>query len=198
MPGWLEEEGEGEAVVEEDEGLKDKGSLAPSDDRRVPIHWQDADLRVGKQTKPANGDGQGHEQVVQAEAARNLKPSHGMRKQGNLYRLGVDLFVGEEAGKAFDSIAEVVFRVRDTTLAGSGERAGEVGDAEGAFDEDSAHEEGYRLAPWVGRRKGMQRLTAVLISGYHFMEASFWCRMGLRYHYPTRKVLRFSLDSRAS
>ena len=67
MPGWLEEEGEGEAVVEEDEGLKDKGSLAPSDDRRVPVRRQDADLRVGKQTKPANGDGQGHEQVVQAE-----------------------------------------------------------------------------------------------------------------------------------
>jgi hypothetical protein len=121
-----------------------------------------------------------------------------MGKQGDLYRLGVDLFVGEEAGKAFDSIAEVVLRVRDTTLAGSGEHAGEVGDAEGAFDEDSANEEGYRLTPWVGRRKGIHRLTPALISGYHFMEASFWFRIGLDNHYPTRKALRFSLDSRAS
>jgi len=86
--------------------------LAPSDDRRVPIHWQDADLRVGKQTKPANGNGQGHEQVVQAEAARNLRASHGMRKQGNLYRLGVDLFVGEEAGESVEQGGVILARPR--------------------------------------------------------------------------------------
>jgi len=44
---------------------------------RRTVTGQDADLRVGDQTKPANGDGQGHEQVVQAEAARNLKASQG-------------------------------------------------------------------------------------------------------------------------